>query len=81
MKIKKILASSPSLESRSPWVQAVVALADSRANIVPPKRPPEHVTVTRIDKLVDYIKSEPRRIEVREIELIKAEVKSKVELE
>jgi hypothetical protein len=80
MRIKKILASSPSLESESFWIQGIVVLADYRAEITE-KRPPEYVKVTRLDGLADYIRRAPRRIETREIELIKAEITNKIELQ
>ncbi len=80
MRIKKILASSASLESKTFWVHGVVVFADNRAEITE-RRPPEHVNVTRIDELADYIKNTPQRIERQEIELIKAELTSKIELQ
>lgn len=80
MRIKKILASSASLKSKPFWIQGVVVLADHRAEITE-RRPPEHVKVTRIDGLADYIKSVPRRIETLEIELIKTEIANKIELQ
>jgi len=80
MRIKKILASSTSLESKPFWIQGIVVLADRRAEITE-RRAPEHVKVTGIDGLADYIKSEPRRIEIREIELIKTEITNKIELQ
>lgn len=80
IRIKKILASVPNLHSRSFWVQGVVVLADNRAQIIE-RKPPEHVRVTRIDGLADYIKSEPRRIETQEIERIEAEISNKIEPE
>lgn len=80
IKVRKILASSASLESKSFWIQGVVVLADQRAEIIE-RSPPEYVKVARIDGLADYIKNEPRRIETREIELITAEIMSKIELQ
>lgn len=80
MSIKKILASSASLKSKSFWIQGVVVLADHRAEITE-RGPPEYVKVTRIDGLADYIKSAPRRIEIREIELAEAEITNKIELQ
>jgi hypothetical protein len=80
MRIKKILASSTSLKSKSFWVQGIVVLADHRAEITE-RSAPEHVKVTRIDGLADYIKSEPRRIGIQEIELIGAEITNKIELQ
>jgi len=77
MRIKKILTSSASLESRPFWIQGIVVLTDHRAEITE-KKPPEHVKVTKIDELPDYIKSKPRRFESLEIEQIEAEIKSKI---
>lgn len=80
MRIKKILASSTSLKSKTPWIQGVVVFADHRAEITE-RRAPEHVKVTRIDGLTDYIKREPRRIGIREIELIELQITNKIELQ
>ena len=80
MRIKNILASSASLKSKPFWIQGVVVLTDHRAEITQ-RKTPEHVKVTRIDGLADYIKNTPRRIETREIELIKTEITNKIELQ
>jgi len=80
MRLKEILASSASLESKPFWIQGVVVLADHRAEITE-RKPPEYVKVTRIDGLTDYIKSAPRRIGTREMGLIEAEITNKIELQ
>ena len=78
MRIKNILASSASLKSKPFWIQGVVVLADHRAEITE-RKPPEHVKVTRIDGLADYIENAPGRIETSEIQLINAEITNKIQ--
>jgi len=80
MRIKKVLTSSTSLESKSFWIQGIVVLAERRAKITERKRPKD-VKVTTLDGLAEYIESAPQRIETLEIELIEAEITNKIELQ
>jgi hypothetical protein len=79
MRIRKVLASSAKPGSRLLWIQGIVVLANYKAEITE-RKPPEHVKVTKIDELADYIKGEPRRLEAKEIEQIEAEIKDKIEM-
>lgn len=79
MRIKKILASSASLRSRPFWIQGIVVMANRRAEITE-RKPPEHVKVTKIDELADYIKGVTRTLDAQEIEQIETEIKDKIEM-
>jgi hypothetical protein len=77
MRVRKTLTSSGQ-KSRLSWVQGIVVLADPGAEVTE-KRPPEHIKVFKLNELVDYIVSRPRRFEASEIRQIEAEIKNKIQ--
>jgi hypothetical protein len=79
MKIRKLLTSSSEPVSRPLWIQGIVVFTNYKAEITV-RKPPEHVKVTKIDELADYIKGEPRRLEAKEIERIEAEIINKIDM-
>lgn len=76
-RIRKVMGSSQSLESRRFWVQGIVVLANTRATVTP-KKPPERVEVFKLDKLVDYIKGQPIIFGTWEIGQIETEIRNRI---
>lgn len=78
MRVKKILNASESLRSEAYYVHGVVVFVNVHAELIE-RKPPDHVQILRIDELVSYITSEPRRFMAEEIAQIEMEIQSSIE--
>jgi hypothetical protein len=76
-RIRRVLVSSQSLESRRFWVQGIVVLANIRVTVTA-RKPPERVEVLKVNELVDYIKGQPGRLGTWEIGQIETEIRSEI---